>query len=82
LKSKLLIHALANGSKEHLFLDDGGAVGLTKNAIEAEIYEITHKAEYMDDTKNKLLVERVTSLYSSLRHKRFCYIRHFTSPLS
>jgi hypothetical protein len=61
-----LFDALANGSKEHQFLDDGGAVGLTKNAIEAEIYEITHKPEYMDDTKNKLLVQRVTSLYEKL----------------
>jgi hypothetical protein len=61
-----LFDALANGSKEHQFLDDGGATGTTKQAIKDEIYEITHRPEYMDDTKNKLLFARVTKLYEQL----------------
>ena len=61
-----LFDALANGSKEHKFLDDGGTTGSTKEAIKDEIYEITHRPEYMDDTKNKLLVKRVTKLYEQL----------------
>jgi hypothetical protein len=61
-----LFDALANGSKEHQFLDDGGATGTTKQAIKDEIYEITHRAEYMDDSKNKLLLARVTKLYEQL----------------
>jgi hypothetical protein len=61
-----LFDALANGSKEHQFLDDGGATGTTKQAIKDEIYEITHRPEYMDDTKNKLLFNRVTKLYEQL----------------
>jgi hypothetical protein len=61
-----LFDALANGSKEHQFLDDGGATGSTKQAIKDEIYEITHRPEYMDDTKNKLLFARVTKLYEQL----------------
>ena len=61
-----LFDALANGSKEHQFLNDGGATGSTEEAIRDEIYEITHKPEYMDDNKNKLLVKRVTNLYKEL----------------
>jgi hypothetical protein len=48
------------------FLDDGGATGTTKQAIKDEIYEITHRPKYMDDTKNKLLFARVTKLYEQL----------------
>jgi hypothetical protein len=47
-------------------LDDGGTTGSTKQAIKDEIYEITHRPEYMDDTKNKLLFARVTKLYEQL----------------
>jgi hypothetical protein len=57
-------------------LDDGGATGTTKQAIKDEIYEITHRPEYMDDTKNKLLFARVTRS-CCLRVKRFCYKWHF-----
>jgi hypothetical protein len=65
-----LFDALANGSKEHQFLDDGGATGTTEQAIQDEIYEITHKPEYMDDNKNKLLVRRVTALYKQLHPEK------------
>jgi hypothetical protein len=65
-----LFDALVNGSKEHQFLSDGGATGNTKQAIEDEIYEITHKPEYMDATKNKLLVNKVTKLYEKLHPEK------------
>ena len=61
-----LFDALANGSKEDQFLSDGGATGSTKQATKDEIYEIMHKPEYLDDTKNKLLYNRVTKLYEKL----------------
>jgi hypothetical protein len=56
------LNPLNERSKEHQFLDDGGATGTTEQAIQDEIYEITHKPEYMDDNKNKLLVRRVRQI--------------------
>ena len=61
-----LFDALANGSKEHQFLNDGGTTGSTRQSIQDEIYEITHKPEYMDDSKNKVLLSKVTKLYQKL----------------
>jgi hypothetical protein len=65
-----LFDALANGSKEDQFLSDGGATGSTKQAIKDEIYEIMHKPEYLDDTKNKLLFAKVTKLYEKLASEK------------
>jgi hypothetical protein len=58
--------ALANGSKEHSFVGDGGAVGITKEALTDELYTIRNNPDYLVEGKNKLLIKRSNEIHKML----------------
>jgi hypothetical protein len=61
-----LFDALANGSKEHSFVGDGGAVGATKEALTDELYNIRNNPDYLVEGKNKLLIKRSSEIHKML----------------
>lgn len=61
-----LFDALANSTKEHSFVGDGGAVGATKEALTDELYNIRNNPDYLVEGKNKLLIKRSSEIHKML----------------